>query len=357
MQSEIEIFAKRLHLARIKACLSMDGLCEKMGGAVSKQAVSKYEAAKMMPTSMILISLAEALSVEIGYFFRPFSFAPESFNVSFRKKSSISAKEISALKVQIQDEVERYLEIEEILGKEPSSVGCLPVENLKTAADMEQCAMRLRKEWGLGLDSIANVQDMLERNGIKIVYTHAQDGFDGVSGIVNNIHYVIVLNEEKQHTERRRLTSLHELGHLLFNDKFSKGLSEREKENLCNAFANEMLLPSERLRYYFGGKSKIAIEELMAVSAAYGISADAIVHKLHDLEIVSDKRYRSFYIRKSKCPSLRVKLEASHYKETKTKRFESMVYSALAQNLISSSKAASLLNCSVNKVIQELNVI
>ncbi len=357
MQNELEIFAKRLRQARIKAQLSMEALCEEMGGLVTKQAISKYEAAKMLPSSKILIALAEALKVELDYFFRPFSFNLGDFDVSFRKKSSVGAKEITALKVQIQDDIERYLEIEEILGEKKPILRNIETGVIKTTSDMEQCAQKIRDAWGLGKDSIANVQDMLEANGIKVIYTNAPEDFDGVSGIVNGLHYIIVLNNEKNHIERRRLTSIHELGHLLFNDRFSDELTPRQKENLCNAFANEMLLPSEKLSLYFEGKSKIAIEELIALGETYGISVDAIVYKLHDMGLVSEKRYRSFYIRKNQKPSLKKKVEESHYKETKTNRFEAMVYSALAQQLISVSKAASLLNCSVNTVRQELNVI
>lgn len=357
MLNELEIFAKRLRQARIKAQLSMEALCERMGNIVSKQAISKYESAKMMPTSTILIALAEALKVELDYFFRPFSFDLENFDVSFRKKSSVGAKEISALKVQIQDDIERYLEIEEILSKEKTALPSIDTGVIESAADMEQCARKVREEWGLGKDSIANVQDMLEANGIKVIYTSAPEGFDGVSGIVNGLHYIIVLNNDKNHTERRRLTSIHELGHLLFNDRLSENLTSHEKENLCNTFANEMLLPSEKLQRYFGGKSRIAIEELIAISEAYGISVDAIVHKLHGMGLISEKRYRKFYIFKNQNPALKEKVEKPRYKETKTNRFEAMVYSALAQQLISTSKAASLLNCSINKVRQELNVI
>lgn len=357
MLSELETFAKRLRQARIKAKLSMDALCKKMDGIVSKQAISKYEAAKMMPTSTILIALAEALAVELDYFVRPFSFDVDNLEVSFRKKSSIGTKDVSALKVQIQDDIERYLEVEEILGKETPAVCNIEVGEIKTATDMEQCAKKVRDAWGLGKDSIANVEDMLEANGIKVIYTAAPDGFDGVSGIVNGIHYIIVLNKKKEHAERRRLTSLHELGHLLFNNKFSENLTQHEKENLCNAFANEMLLPSEKLQLYFGGKSKIAFEELFAMGEAYGISADAIVHKLHEMGIVSDKRYKIFYIRKNQDLALKAKVEESRYKEYTPKRFDSMVYSALAQKLITTSKAASLLNCSANEVRKKLNVI
>jgi len=223
--------------------------------------------------------------------------------------------------------------------------------------NIENCAKKVREQWGLGKDCIANVQDVLESKGIKVIYTSAPESFDGVSGLVNNTHYIIVLNYNKKHTERRRLTSLHELGHLLFNDKFSSDLTSREKEKLCNAFANEMLLPSEILNSYFAGKSKIATEELIAVAGAYGISVDAIVHKLHDMGLISDKRYRHFYIQKNQDSSLKKKIEASRYNETMTNRFEALVFSALAQQLISTSKAASLLHYTINTVRKEFNVI
>ena len=115
MADVIKIFAQRLKQARILQKMSMDQLAAKIGGLVTKQAISKYEAAKMMPNSTVLIALATALDVDADYFFRPFTFDLENFQVSFRKKSNTSAKDVSALKVRIQDEVERYLEVEEIL--------------------------------------------------------------------------------------------------------------------------------------------------------------------------------------------------------------------------------------------------
>ncbi len=59
MLTELEVFAKRLRQARIKEkAIRMDALCEKVKGVVSKQAISKYEAAKMMPSSSVLIALS-----------------------------------------------------------------------------------------------------------------------------------------------------------------------------------------------------------------------------------------------------------------------------------------------------------
>ena len=115
MDENLNTFAKRLLQARIKAKLSMEKLSEKMNGIVTKQAISKYEKGMMMPNSTILIAMAEALNVSLDYFFRPFTYDLDNFKVSFRKKSDTTICEQKALEIQIQDEVERYLEIEDIL--------------------------------------------------------------------------------------------------------------------------------------------------------------------------------------------------------------------------------------------------
>ena len=130
MLNEMETFAKRLRQARVKEKISMEALSRLLNGLVSKQAISKYEAAKMMPSSTILIALADALRVDLDYFFRSFAFDVQEMKVSFRKKASVGRKDIEALKVNIQDEIERYLEIEEILGDEGDSFEGIPCEQV-----------------------------------------------------------------------------------------------------------------------------------------------------------------------------------------------------------------------------------
>ena len=328
MDNSLNTFSKRLMQARLKEKLSMEKLCEKMDGIVTKQAISKYEKAMMMPSSTILIAMAEALNVDLDYFFRPFTFDLDQFKVSFRKKSDTTVGDQKALEVQIQDELERYLEIEEILGFQHDDnlvKELTPMHSLSNRHDMIECAKSVRKVWKLGNAPIANCQELLETP-------------------------VIVLNSNDRHIEHRRLTACHELCHLLYNSYFAEELTAHEKENLCNSFANEMLLPSETLIKFFSGKSKIAIAELVSLSINYGISVDAIVYKLKDLNIIGEKRYRGFCIQKSTRPDFKKYIEESRFKEETTTRFQAMVYSALAQQLISTSKAASLLGVSINKI-------
>lgn len=328
-----------------------------IGKSVSKQAISKYEAAKMMPSSTIIADLAMALDVEPDYFFRPFTFNLNEFNVSFRKKSDTSVKDVNALKVRIQDDVERYLEVEEILGKDKETILQTDGESLSSSFQMREQANRLRDEWHLGYDAIGNVQDVLEEHGIKVICTEAPTGFDGVSGIINGKDYIVVLNKSQKHVERRRFTTMHELGHLLFDRRFSPSLTLREKEKLCDAFANEMLLPSVVVRKVFSSGEKISTFEIRQLQVVYGISFDAIMHKLHDLGIINDSKYKTYCIRKNHDDAWKQFVEASYYQEGFSTKFEMMVYAAAAKDLISTSKAASLLHSSVSTVRKHLNVI
>ena len=357
MADVLKIFSQRLKQARILQKMSMEQLVAKIGGLVTKQAISKYEAAKMMPNSTVLVALATALDVDVDYFFRPFTFDLKNFQVSFRKKSDTSAKDVAALKVRIQDEVERYMEVEEILGKKKMSHLSFDGEELSTAEQMRDLAIQIRDNWQLGLDAIGNVQDVLEAHGIKVIRTEAPQGFDGVSGVVNNNHLILVLNRTQKHVERRRFTALHELGHLLFNHRFSESLTIREKENLCNVFASEMLLPSSTLKANFRPGEKISTSELRQLQMVYGISIDAIMHKLNELGIISDSKYKTYCIRKNQNEALRKFVEDTCYKEEFSTKFVTMVYAAAAKDLISTSKAASLLHSSVSDVRKHLNVV
>ncbi|MCF0220536.1 MAG: ImmA/IrrE family metallo-endopeptidase [Muribaculaceae bacterium] len=354
MENNKITFGKRLKQARQKEGLSMEELSRKTGGAVSKQTISKYESGMTMPGSDILGKLSSVLNVPMEYFFRQFAFDINGVQISFRKKSSVGSKEEAALRSQIQNKVEQYLELEKILSietKQPSVGSSSAIIN--TERQMIDLAISIRNAWGIGNSPIENVKDELMRQGVKVFEIEGPDGFDGVSGAANETTWIIVLNKKKEHVERKRFTSFHEYGHLQANKLFEKTLSKHDKEKLCDAFASEMLLPSQVLLDLFAYKSKLSFKELVAVQVKYGISIDAIMFSLKRLGIVSDKRYRSYCIRKNMNKDFKNVVELSRFEEkdynskSDTERFNLMVYSALAQELISASKAAEMLECNV----------
>lgn len=351
-----KIFAKRLKQARQKAGLSMEALAKLMGNKVSKQTLSKYEAGKTMASSAVVCNIASALHVGVDYFFRPFTFDVADIEVSFRKKSSVKAKDELALKLKIQDEVERFLDIEKTLGIESNGLFIDVPQTISSTHQMIKLAKDLRREWNLGLSPIGSVHGMLMSHGIKVFRVDGPNGFDGISGKANDSVFLMVVNKNVDHTERCRFTHMRELAHLLANESFSDTLTQHEKERMCDAFASEMLLPSEVVEQVFGHKTRISFQELEKVQKTYGISIDAIVYSLKRLGILSDKRHRYFCMQKNMNPKLKADIEKSRYVEPETERnydgdhYQVLVYSALAQDLISTSKAAQLLECSITEV-------
>ena len=174
---------------------------------------------------------------------------------------------------------------------------------------------------------------------------------------INGKDYIVVINKEQDHVERRRFTALHELGHLLFDKHFSPELTLREKEKLCDAFASEMLLPSNVVRKIFSPDERISTSEVRQLQMVYGISFDAIMHKLHELGIINDSKYKTYCIRKNMDGVWKDYVEQTLYKEDFSTKFMTMVYAAAAKDLISTSKAASLLHSSVSTIRKHLNVI
>jgi Zn-dependent peptidase ImmA (M78 family) len=251
------------------------------------------------------------------------------------------------------------LEIENILGLEnkfQSTIYSNAV--ISNAQDIKMQALRIRKEWGLGKDAINNVQAMLEMHFIKVIDVDAPEGFDGLSGMVNDKYPIIVLNVNIEQSERRRMTALHELGHLLFNGCFDPVLSSKQKENLCTIFANEMLIPSCVFNDIIGENRKdISLNELIDLQITYGVSIDAMMMKAKELNIITEARCRTYYIKKNRNEKFKKLVVVSRFQEKKPQRFTSLVFKAIASDIITTSKAASLLNISIEDVRNRLNLV
>lgn len=66
----------------------------------------------------------------------------------FRKKADVGTKDVAALQVQIQDDIERYLEVEEVLGTVNHVPLVFPTDVVATPCDMEWRAKQVREQWG-----------------------------------------------------------------------------------------------------------------------------------------------------------------------------------------------------------------
>ena len=348
-----EVFSRRLKSARLMRGLSMDSLCERMKNVVSKQAVSKYENGKMMPDSTMLIALSQALEVSVDFFFRPYTVSLDG--MKFRKKSRLKMSSLKAIKEKVLDEIERYLEIENLLELDNLFSLDYTDKTVASPADARDMAVRLRHDWKLGEDAVCNITFLLEENGIKVIQLETDDEFDGLSGFVNKVHPVIIVNK-KAGAERQRFTALHELGHLLLH--FDTELSDKDRERLCNVFANEMLMPASQFIGLVGASRKdISLQELIPLQKQFGLSVDALMYKAKELGVISEQRYKGYCMKRSASAAFRKQVVETRYPQEESRRFQVLVYKAISQEVISISKAASLLNCTVDEIRSSINYI
>lgn len=275
---------------------------------------------------------------DLELFFRPFTV--EIGNIEFRKKSRLGKKKAEAIRQEVTDRVEKYIEIEQLLGVEAEFGNPLEEMLIEKAEDVERAVEKLLADWELGFNALPNVIDMLEAQEIKVIEVDAPDGFDGFSGWADGKIPVIVISSNYT-VERKRLTALHELGHLLLT--FSPDVSQKEIERYCFQFAGAMLIPERTFTKELGKhRSHFSISELVAVKENYGISIQAIMARAKSLGVITAARYVAFRKRINKN---RVEDGLGAYSgQERSSRFKKLVHHAAAEEIISLSKAASLSN-------------
>jgi Zn-dependent peptidase ImmA (M78 family)/DNA-binding XRE family transcriptional regulator len=345
----------RIKSARMLAGLSLRELSNALNGIVSHNAISKYEKGEMIPDSKVLIALSRALDVKTDFFLRPQTV--EISNIEFRKKSSLTVKKINAIKENIKDNVERYIELETYLNFQNSFVNPIKDLVIKNTTDVEKAVEQLLAQWDLGINALPNVIEILEDNDIKVVEIDADEKFDGLSGWANQAIPVIVINKNFT-VERKRFTALHELGHLLLNIS-NKDFSHQLIEKFCHQFAGAMLLPKETLFNELGERrNSVSLNELIYIKESYGISIQAIMARAKDLGIISNDQYVRFRIRVNQDQNLKKEIGYGEYRGVEhSSRFKQLLYRAAAEEIISMSKAASLSNVKLAQFRDEFMAI
>lgn len=342
---------ERLKSARKMAGLSLEDLANKIGD-ISRQALNNYELGKRRPDSKVIIKLAKAIGVKPDYFSRESKVLNGS--IEYRKSSKLKKKQMDSIEEKTKDHLERYLELEAIMGMKSEFVNPLKNNEIKDEVGAEEKAREVREKWELGNEPIKNIIETLEEKNIRVFEIAADNSFDGLALHFDGIP-VIVVNKNQDDTVRKRLTVAHELGHLLL--KIRKDVSERDKERICYRFAAALLVPSEVMLKELGDtRTSIMLNELEHLKKEYGISIQALMRRAKDLKIITSRKYQAFCMRIKK--EGWQKFEGANYEgEDKPVKEKNLIYRAISEEIISVSKAASLANTTVSELEDEIEPV
>lgn len=294
MNSKSNFNKEMLKDARIYRGMSIKDLAEKTN--ISRQTISQYENGDILqPNLENLFKISGVLNFSINYFFNTKKDL-NNYNTYFRALLSSNKKQrqIQELKVEKTFLVYRYLKQFldfpklEIIQKEP-----------KNENDIEKIALELRNYWGLGLEPIKNMINLLEKKGIIITSFNTNnsdiDAFSKKFKIDNEEYYCMVLGNDKKSAVRRQFCAAHELGHIIMHD-WNENLEDisneefRKREKEANYFAAAFLMPKEtflkdliyekNLNFYVELKKK------------WRVSISAMIMRAYNLKVLNENQYQ-----------------------------------------------------------------
>ena len=348
------MIGKRLRLARGASGLSLRSLEKEIDNLVTAQAISKYERNEAMPSSSTLIALASALGVSVDYLVGDQEMVLEE--VDFRKKAITSRRQEAQVEAKVLSMLEPYLAIEELLGLpslEWDKPRDAPYPVVNDLVEADRGARALRYHWGLGIEPVPNLVEILEERGVKVLATELK-GIDGLTAQVrrsgDGTVPVVVVNGTDW-GERQRFTIAHEIGHMVLSIR--SGLPKDAAERAANRFAGAFLMPAEALWSEVGKRrTSIGWGELFELKQLFGVSVQALTYRCKDLGIISQALFRRLFNEFE-----RQGWRHPPYKEPfameqgeKPKRFERLCLRALAEGAVSEPKAAELLGISVREL-------
>ncbi len=346
------MFGDRLKLARKKAGFSLRKLSEALDGNVSAQSIGKYERGEMMPSSGILMQLTDVLDVSLEYLMS--EQVAELKEIEFRKLSGVTAKKKAQVEAVVIEKLERYLAIEEILDIDSFRWGQQEFGKRFVGEENEGMVLAedLRAEWELGIDPIPNMTALLENRGIKVVFIDLPKNVSGLTCLARKPNQkltvpVIVANEDMT-LERRRFTLAHELGHRLID-----GESPVDLEKAANVFAGAFLIPKNHLVREVGShRNALAFKEFIRLKRRYRVSAATLLLRLKEVDIIDQSTLSyAFQTYAKGWRSLEPHpLESGESKYELPRRFELLCYRALAEKMISPSKACELLQRPLDEI-------
>lgn len=334
------MLGNRIQRARKALGLSLRALAKELG--LSHAAIKKYEDNEVVPSSDLLLRLAQALHVKVEYFFRPERFTLK--NIQYRKHADIPQRHLDEITAKILDQIERRFELESLFVSSPIQEFSVGAKKISHYDDVEAVAKNIREQWNLGHEPLSDLIDIFEEHGIKVfgVDSKQYPKFYGLSASINNKPVIVISTQWPG--DRQRFTLAHELGHLVLSSFLHSSLDE---EKCCNRFAGAFLLPKEILKSILGEhRNHIEARELGLLKQEFGISMLSILHRIEDTGIISNNLYvklrAEFNSRgwSQKEPGVQYPKQVTHI-------FEQMIFHALAEEYIGESKAAELMNMSL----------
>lgn len=283
------MFGSRLREIRLARGLTLEELAAAMNGQLTKQALSKYETGKSQPRPTTLVALAKALGVKSAELIGEPDYSIEC--LQYRTRAPLHPRSSERVEATLRYRLETRLRLEDRLsaGRRPKLPDTPRV--IHALPEAEEAAQALRIEWELGTGPIPNLTEVMERQSVHVFEVAGESDFDGLAAIARDpdgqLRAVGIAENPERAGDRQRFNLAHELGHVALAPS-----ADMDEERVAHRFAGALLAPASLVYDEVGvRRSEISFDELMLLKRSWGVSMQCILHRLRDLDVISQSHY------------------------------------------------------------------
>ena len=307
-----------------------------------------------------LIKLARAYGLAVSDFVSSSS-VTEPFSVQFRaayKQSDQEAAKINPIIQRFEELCRKYLELEKIMDAPiprnyPQEYD---VTNMPIEAAAESIAVSERQRLGLGDSPIPMLRDILEQSvGIRVFYLNMPAKYSEIYSYDDQLGGCMAINIG-HYEERRRWSMAHGYLHFLAHRRKPvvdfEGQYKRipESEKLAEAFPKYFLMPTSGLLSRFNDMyrthGKFTPTNLFTLAHYYGVSIEALVYRLEDMDLLPSGTWDRLRDRGLKVKKVQQELgleEIDQRSDALPVHYQHLAIEALDQSLITEGRFADLL--------------
>jgi Zn-dependent peptidase ImmA (M78 family)/DNA-binding XRE family transcriptional regulator len=307
-----------------------------------------------------LIKLARAYGRAVSDFVRS-SPVTEPFEVQFRAAYQRNEKEevqIAPIIQRFEELCRNYLELEKIMDAplprnypQEYDVANMPIE-----AAAESIAIAERQRLGLGDSPVPMLRDILEQSvGIRIFYLNMPAKYSEIYSYDDQLGGCMAINLG-HYEERCRWSMAHGYLHFLAHRRKPvvdfEGQYKRipESERLAEAFPKYFLMPTSGLLSRFNDMyrthGKFTPTNLFTLAHYYGVSIEALVYRLEDMELLPSGTWDRLRDRGLKVKKVQQELgleEITQRADILPIHYQHLAIEALEQGLITEGRFAEFL--------------
>ena len=284
---------QRLRIARESAKLRQEDAAERLG--MSRTTVVAIEKGDRRARFEEVRAFAQLYGTSVNALLRD-----EAVHVDlvpkFRKHMGKEDVAVEAAAKLLAELAQAEVELEALLGIR--RVSNYPPERTLLPGDVraqaEQDAIELRKWLGLGLSPITDMITLLEFElGVRVYIRRLDPNISGLFAFDEKIGACMLLNANHPR-ERRTLTAAHETGHLVSMRRQPEVLTadrydNSREERYASAFSSAFLMPARAVMHKYkevmAGSEKLTRRHVIILAHAFGVSREAMVRRLEDLQL------------------------------------------------------------------------